>query len=100
MVTFQVGANAGDSLSATFSNIEGSGGLGGLGYSWGAAATGGTVIDLSQSSALTSLTDAISATTAANASALAITDRRFRFTNFPMRYRNVSGRASSGWPLK
>ncbi|HEX4299006.1 MAG TPA: flagellin, partial [Devosia sp.] len=29
-VTFQVGANSGDTLTATFSNIEGSGGLGGI----------------------------------------------------------------------
>ena len=58
-VTFQVGANAGDTLTATFSDIEGSSGLGGLGFSWSSASTGGTVIDLSNANALTSLTSAI-----------------------------------------
>ncbi|MGA9859073.1 MAG: flagellin [Solirubrobacteraceae bacterium] len=58
-VTFQVGANGIDTLSATFSSVEGSAGLGGLGFSWGSAATGGTVIDLSSASALTSVTSAI-----------------------------------------
>jgi flagellin len=58
-VTFQVGANGIDTLSATFSSVEGSAGLGGLGFSWASAATGGTVIDLSSSSALASVTSAI-----------------------------------------
>jgi flagellin len=58
-VTFQVGANAGDTLTATFSDIEGTSGLGGLGFSWASASTGGTVIDLSNANALTSLTSAI-----------------------------------------
>jgi flagellin len=58
-VTFQVGANAGDTLTATFSDIEGTSGLGGLGFSWNSASTGGTVIDLSNANALTSLTSAI-----------------------------------------
>jgi flagellin len=58
-VTFQVGANAGDTLTATFSDIEGTSGLGGLGFSWSSAANGGTVIDLSNANALTSLTSAI-----------------------------------------
>ena len=79
-VTFQVGANAGDSLSATFSNVEGSGGLGGLGYSWNAAATGGTVIDLSQSSALTSLTDAIN-NISSMAATLGAVQNRLQYTS-------------------
>ncbi|HEY2440874.1 MAG TPA: flagellin [Solirubrobacteraceae bacterium] len=58
-VTFQVGANSGDNLSATFSDIEGTGGLGGLGFSWSNASGGSTVVDLSNASALTSLTNAI-----------------------------------------
>jgi flagellin len=58
-VTFQVGANNGDSMGATFSDIEGSSGLGGLGFSWNNAAGGTTVIDLSSTTALTSLTNAI-----------------------------------------
>jgi flagellin len=58
-VTFQVGANSGDNLSATFSDIEGTSGLGGLGFSWTNASGGSTVIDLSNANALTSLTNAI-----------------------------------------
>jgi flagellin len=58
-VTFQVGANNGDSMAATFSDIEGTSGLGGLGFSWNNAAGGTTVIDLSSTTALTSLTNAI-----------------------------------------
>ena len=79
-VTFQVGANAGDTLSATFSSVEGSSGLGGLGYSWGAAATGGTVIDLSQSSALTSLTDAIN-NISSMAATLGAVQNRLQYTS-------------------
>ncbi|HLH65913.1 MAG TPA: flagellin [Solirubrobacteraceae bacterium] len=67
-VTFQVGPNANDTLTATFSAIEGTSGLGGLGFSWTQAANGGTVIDLSNANALTSLTDAIN-----NISSLAAT---------------------------
>ena len=59
VVTFQVGANNGDSMAATFSDIEGSSGLGGLGFTWSNAAGGTTVIDLSSTTALTSLTNAI-----------------------------------------
>jgi len=59
-VTFQVGANGGDTMSATFASIEGATGLGGTaGYSWSGAAGGGTVIDLSKTTALASLTNAI-----------------------------------------
>jgi flagellin len=59
-VTFQVGANNGDTLSATFNDIEGSTGLGVTGFTWSQAASGGTVFDLSQASALTTLTTAVS----------------------------------------
>jgi flagellin len=59
-VTFQVGANNGDTLSATFNDIEGSTGLGVTGFTWSQAASAGTVFDLSQSSALSTLTTAIS----------------------------------------
>ena len=58
-VTFQVGANSGDTLSATFSDIESTSGVGGLGFSWANASGGGTVIDLSSANALTGLTSAI-----------------------------------------
>jgi flagellin len=59
-VTFQVGANDGNTLVATFNDVEGSSGLGVTGFSWTNASTGGTVFNLSQSNALTNLTTAIS----------------------------------------
>ena len=58
-VTFQVGANSGDTLSASFADIEGSSGLGVTGFSWSQAASGGTVFDLSQANALSTLDTAI-----------------------------------------
>ena len=58
-VTFQVGANSGDTLSASFADVEGSSGLGVTGFSWSQAASGGTVFDLSQANALSTLDTAI-----------------------------------------
>ena len=58
-VTFQVGANSGDTLSASFADVEGSGGLGVTGFSWSQAASGGAVFDLSQANALSTLDAAI-----------------------------------------
>ena len=58
-VTFQVGANSGDTLSASFADVEGSTGLGVTGFSWSQAASGGTVFDLSQANALSTLDTAI-----------------------------------------
>ena len=79
-VTFQVGANQGDTLAATFSNIEGASGLGGLGFSWTAASGGGTVIDLSQANALTSLTDAIN-NISSMAATLGAVQNRLQYTS-------------------
>ena len=79
-VTFQVGANAGDSLTATFSNIEGNSGLGGLGFSWSSATTGGTVIDLSNASALTSVTNAIN-NISSMAATLGAVQNRLQYTS-------------------
>ena len=79
-VTFQVGANSGDTLTATFSNVEGSSGLGGLGFNWGNAATGGTVIDLSSTSALTSLTSAIN-NISSMAATLGAVQNRLQYTS-------------------
>lgn len=79
-VTFQVGANSGDTLTATFSNVEGSSGLGGLGFNWGNAATGGTVIDLSSASALTSLTSAIN-NISSMAATLGAVQNRLQYTS-------------------
>ena len=60
-VTFQVGANNGDSLSAKFSDIEGASGLGIGGFTWAnAGSSTAHVFDLSQAGALTSLDTAIS----------------------------------------
>ena len=79
-VTFQVGANGGDTLTATFSNVEGNSGLGGLGFNWGNASTGGTVIDLSSASALTSLTSAIN-NISSMAATLGAVQNRLQYTS-------------------
>jgi flagellin len=79
-VTFQVGANSGDTMSATFSSVEGASGLGGLGFSWSNATTGGTVIDLSQASALTSLTSAIN-NISSMAATLGAVQNRLQYTS-------------------
>ena len=79
-VTFQVGANAGDTLTATFSNVEGASGLGGLGFSWSSASTGGTVIDLSSASALTSLSSAIN-NISSMAATLGAVQNRLQYTS-------------------
>jgi flagellin len=79
-VTFQVGANSGDTLTATFSNIEGSNGLGGLGFNWSNASTGGTVVDLSNASALTSLTSAIN-NISSMAATLGAVQNRLQYTS-------------------
>ena len=84
-VTFQVGANAGDTLTATFSAIESttnasSSILGSLGFSWSAASSGGTVIDLGQSGALASLTSAINLISTA-AATLGAVQNRLQYTS-------------------
>jgi flagellin len=58
-VTFQVGANSGDTLVASFADVEGSKGLGTSAFSWSSATSGGTVFDLSQANALSALDTAI-----------------------------------------
>ena len=79
-VTYQVGANAGDTLTATFSDIEGTSGLGGLGFSWSSATTGGTVIDLSSASALSSVTSAIN-NISSMAATLGAVQNRLQYTS-------------------
>jgi flagellin len=62
-VTFQVGANNGDTLTATFSDIEGTSGLGATsgGFTWANVnSSSAHVFDLSQTNALSALTSAIS----------------------------------------
>jgi flagellin len=58
-VTFQVGANSGDTLVASFADVEGTKGLGTSAFSWSSATSGGTVFDLSQANALSALDTAI-----------------------------------------
>ena len=58
-VTFQVGANSGDTLTAAFADVEGSSGLGVTGFTWSNASSGGKVFDLSQANALSTLDSAI-----------------------------------------
>jgi flagellin len=79
-VTFQVGANGGDSLSATFSSVEGNSGLGGLGFDWTKATSGGAVIDLNQSGALASLTSAIN-NISSMAATLGAVQNRLQYTS-------------------
>jgi flagellin len=84
-VTFQVGANAGDTLTATFSAIESttnasSSILGSVGFTWSAASTGGTVIDLGQAGALASVTSAINLISTA-AATLGAVQNRLQYTS-------------------
>ncbi len=76
-VTFQVGANAADTLTATFSSVEGTlntaAGLTG----WGA---GNTVIDLSSATALTAVTSAINAIST-QAATLGAVQNRLQYTS-------------------
>jgi flagellin len=58
-VTFQVGANSGDHLTASFADVEGSSGLGVTGFTWTNASSAGKVFDLAQSNALSVLDTAI-----------------------------------------
>ena len=77
-VTFQVGANAGDTLSVTFSNIENTTMT--AGFSWTNATTGGKVFDLSSSNALSDLTSAINALSS-YAAELGAVQNRLQYTS-------------------
>ncbi|HTU30643.1 MAG TPA: flagellin [Solirubrobacteraceae bacterium] len=77
-VTFQVGANSGDTLSVTFSNIEKTTMT--SGFSWTAAKTGGKVFDLSSSDALKNLTSAINALSS-YAAELGAVQNRLQYTS-------------------
>jgi flagellin len=75
-VTFQVGANNGDTLTATFSSVTGSTtGLKISGFSWTNATSGGKVIDLSQTDLLQAITTAINNISTMAATLGAIQDR-------------------------
>ena len=61
-VTFQVGLGAGDTLTVSFGNIEGTKGLdSSVGFSWGSGSVSGTtqVFDLSQTNAVSLIQGAI-----------------------------------------
>ena len=77
-VTFQVGANSGDTLSVTFSNIENTTLT--TGFSWSNASTGGQVFDLSSSTALTNLSSAINAISS-YAAELGAVQNRLQYTS-------------------
>jgi flagellin len=82
-VTFQVGANGTDTLTATFTNIEGTNGLNGsVGFTWSAAASGGHVFDLAAlgSTALSSLDTAIS-NISTQAATLGAVQNRLQYTS-------------------
>jgi flagellin len=76
-VTFQVGANAADTLTATFSSVEGTISSAAGFTNWGA---GNVVVDLSQSTALTSLTCAIDAVST-QAATLGAVQNRLQYTS-------------------
>jgi flagellin len=77
-VTFQVGANSGDTLTVTFSNIESTTMT--SGFSWTNATTGGQVFDLSSSTALTNLSSAINALSS-YAAELGAVQNRLQYTS-------------------
>ncbi len=77
-VTFQVGANSGDTMSVTFSNIENSSLT--TGFSWTNAATGGEVFNLGSANALTNLTSAINAVSSM-AATLGAVQNRLQYTS-------------------
>ncbi|MGH2873801.1 MAG: flagellin, partial [Solirubrobacteraceae bacterium] len=79
-VTFQVGANSGDTLTATFSGIESSSGLGITGFCWSNASNGGAVFDLGQANALSALTTAIN-NVSSMAATLGAVQNRLQYTS-------------------
>jgi flagellin len=81
-VTFQVGANNGDSLTATFSAVENgsSGTLDITGFSWSNAASGGTVVNLGSANVLSAITTAINAISS-QAATLGAVQNRLQYTS-------------------
>ncbi len=78
-VTFQVGANGTDTLTASFADIEGSSGLGITGFCWSNVSGGGHVFDLS-SGTLTQLDTAIS-NVSSQAATLGAVQNRLQYTS-------------------
>jgi flagellin len=79
-VTFQVGSAAGDTLTVSFANIEGSTGLGTTGFDWTQAATGGTVFNLGQANAVSLISGAIN-NTSSLAATLGAVQNRLQYTS-------------------
>jgi flagellin len=79
-VTFQVGANSGDTLTTSFADIEGSAALGTSSFTWSAASSAGTVFDLSQANAISALDTAIS-NVSGLASTLGAVQNRLQYTS-------------------
>ena len=81
-VTFQVGADAGDTMAVSFQNVETSALT--TGFSWGVdganAQAGGTVFDLSDSNALANLTTAID-NISSQAATLGAVQNRLQYTS-------------------
>ena len=81
-VTFQVGPAAGDTLTVSFANIEGTGGLdSSVGFSnWSNAASAGQVFDLSQTNAVSLIQGAINAVSSL-AATLGAVENRLQYTS-------------------
>jgi flagellin len=81
-VTFQVGPAAGDTLTVSFANIEGTGNLdSSVGFSnWGNAASAGQVFDLGQSNAVSLINGAINAMSSL-AATLGAVQNRLQYTS-------------------
>ena len=83
-VTFQVGADDGDTMTVTLSNVETSALTSANGFSWGTnssnATSGSTVFDLSQTSALNNLNSAINAVSSM-AATLGAVQNRLQYTS-------------------
>ena len=76
-VTYQVGANAGDTLVASFADVEASMTAG---FTWANAASGGTVFSLSSASAISNLDSAIN-NISAQAATLGAIQNRLQYTS-------------------
>ena len=75
-VTFQVGANQGDTMTASFSSLTGAMSSG---FTWTNASSGGTVFDLSSGTSLTDLDSAITAVSK-HAATLGAIQNRMQYT--------------------
>ena len=77
-VSFQVGANGGDTMSVTFSNVENTALT--TGFDWTQATNGGQVFDLGSTDALSNLTSAINSVSSM-AATLGAVQNRLQYTS-------------------